>query len=282
MTGFINIDKEVGASSAREVAVIKRLTGQPCGHMGTLDPMAGGVLPIGIGNACRLFDFFLTKRKTYLATFKFGVDYDTLDTTGKLLSDGDAVPSEESILKALPLLIGEVMQVPPKYSAKNINGARGYALARAGVDFELAPKKVNIYDITLVSRRSCDEYDFRIECGGGTYVRSVCRDMAGLLGTHAAMSALIREKSGVFELKDAVKSSTLNKDNISSHIIPTDSVLPFEAVHMSGDQQKKLLNGLSVPTSLNDGTYKIYLEDGHFYGLGVADDCRLKVKTKLC
>ena len=107
MTGFINIDKEVGASSAREVAVIKRLTGQPCGHMGTLDPMAGGVLPIGIGNACRLFDFFLTKRKTYLATFKFGVDYDTLDTTGKLLSDSDAVPSDTPAKVELVYRTGE-------------------------------------------------------------------------------------------------------------------------------------------------------------------------------
>ena len=282
MTGFINIDKIPSVSSAREVAVIKKLSGMPCGHMGTLDPMASGVLPIGIGNACRLFDFFLTKRKTYLATFKFGIDCDTLDTTGKILSEGGRVPEEQEIISVLPSLEGEVMQVPPAYSAKNVGGRRGYDLARAGIEFELAPKKVEIYSIALAGRRSEDEYDFRIECGGGTYVRSICRDMARSLGTVAAMSALIREKSGPFTIENAVKSSELNKDNLQNFIIPTDSVLPFDGIYTGGNDQKKLLNGMSVPTDKTDGMYKIYLENGMFYGLGAAADGRLKVKTKLC
>lgn len=282
MTGFININKAPGVSSAREVAVIKRLTGQPCGHMGTLDPMAGGVLPVGIGNACRLFDYFLTKRKTYLATFKFGADYDTLDITGNLLSEGGRIPDECEIESVLPSLEGEIMQIPPRYSAKNIGGRRGYALARAGIDFELPPKKVSIYSVRLLSRRSADSYDFRIECGGGTYVRSVCRDMAAALGTVAAMSALVREAAGPFTLGDSVPSSLLTADNLSRYVIPADSVLPFAGLHVCGGDQKKLLNGMSVPTGSQDGTYKIYLEDGQFYGLGAVDGCRLKVKTKLC
>ncbi len=282
MTGFINLNKAVGSSSAREVSVIKRLTGQPCGHMGTLDPMASGVLPVGIGNACRLFDYFLTKRKTYLATFRFGEHFDTLDTTGQVISAGGRIPEREEIECVLPRLVGEVMQVPPKYSAKSIGGKRGYALARAGVDFELPPKRVSIYSIDLVARRSEDEYDFRIKCGGGTYVRSICRDMAEMLGTFAAMSALIREKSGPFAIENSVSAEQLNSDNILQYVIPSDSVLPFDSVHVADRTQFMLLNGMSVPTDLVDGTYKIYLENGQFYGLGAVADCRLKVKTKLC
>ena len=282
MTGFININKAAHVSSAREVAVIKRLTGLPCGHMGTLDPMARGVLPVGIGNACRLFDYFLTKKKTYIATFRFGEDYDTLDTTGQLLSSGGAIPDESQINGVLPEFVGRIMQVPPRYSAKSVGGRRGYELARRGVEFELAPKEVQIYSLTLQSRVSESEFNFKIECGGGTYVRSVCRDIAHKLGTLAAMSALTRTESGPFTIENSVESALLDPQNISSFIIPVESVLPLDAAYIGGNDQKKLLNGMSVPTSLKDGTYKIYLENGQFYGLGVAESCRLKVKTKLC
>ena len=182
MTGFININKAAGVSSAREVAVVKRLTGSPCGHMGTLDPMAVGVLPVGIGNACRLFDYFLTKRKTYLATFRFGEDYDTLDTTGTIVAEGGAVPSMDDIRAVLPSLVGDVMQVPPRYSARSVGGRRGYAMARAGEDFTLPPKKVSIYSIEAVSRRSETEYDFIIECGW--YVNGHCLRVLALSSLH--------------------------------------------------------------------------------------------------
>ncbi len=282
MTGFVNINKAAGVSSAREVAVIRRLTGMPCGHMGTLDPMAEGVLPVGIGNACRLFDYFLTKRKTYIAAFRFGADYDTLDTTGSVTAEGGRVPRAEEIEEILPSLTGEVMQVPPRYSAKSIDGKRGYQLARAGEQFELPPKKVNIYSVSLEGARSPSEYLFRIECGGGTYIRSLCRDMAEKLSTFAAMSALTRVASGPFRIDSAVPTAMLDGDNIAAHVIPTDSVLPFAAAHVGGEEQSKLLNGMSVSVHLDDGTYKIYLENGTFYGLGAAENGRLKVKTKLC
>lgn len=282
MTGFINIDKTQGASSAKAVSVIKRLTHTPCGHMGTLDPMASGVLPIGIGNACRLFDYFLDKRKTYLATFKFGVDYDTLDTTGTLASCGGYIPEAAQIESVLPELCGEIMQIPPKYSAKNISGKRGYQLARAGVEFELSPKKVSIYSINLIEKCGADSFNFKIECGGGTYIRSIARDMAAALGTTAAMSALVREKSGMFDLAHSVKCEELTAENIKAYILPTDSVLPFESIRPAGDRAKKLFNGLAVNTDLADGKYKIYCENGDFYGLATAEDNRLKVTTKLC
>ncbi|MGN0805974.1 MAG: tRNA pseudouridine(55) synthase TruB, partial [Candidatus Coproplasma sp.] len=217
MNGIINVNKLQGVSSAREVAVIKRITGLSCGHMGTLDPMASGVLPIAVGNATRLFDYLLTKTKTYVATFRFGEDYDTLDTTGTLLKSGGRVPSASEIESVLPSLTGEILQIPPKYSAKNLGGKRGYQLARAGVEFELPPKRVRIDGITLLNH-SGDEYSFEIVCGGGTYVRSIGRDMASALGTCAAMSSLKRTASGPFKIENSVKTEELNQDNVEGYI----------------------------------------------------------------
>ncbi len=282
MTGFINVNKAVGASSAKEVSVVKRITGKPCGHMGTLDPMANGVLPVAVGNAARLFDYFLQKEKTYLASFRFGAHYDTLDTTGNVLQSGGRVPREEEILEILPLLTGNIMQIPPKYSAKNINGKRGYELARSGVEFELPPKKVFIKSIKLLNRTAKDEFAFEIECGGGTYIRSIARDMAEKLGTYAAMSALTRTKSGIFSIETAVDTCCLNKENLKDYLIPCDSVLPYDSIYAQGDTAKKLFNGLAVACGYADGTYKIYNGERNFYGIAVVNGGLLKVRTKLC
>lgn len=282
MTGFITVDKAAGVSSAHEVNIIKWLTGTPCGHMGTLDPMASGVLPIAIGNAARLFDYFLDKHKTYIAAFEFGTDSDTLDTTGTILKTGGVVPSVKEIAEMLPSLCGEVMQIPPNYSAKNIGGKRGYQLARAGVEFELPPKKVNIYSIKLLKQISENTFSFEIECGGGTYIRSIARDLGKKLNTCAVMSALKRTKSGCFTLENAVQTSRLTAENLFDFIIATDNVLPFESIYPDKADAKKLFNGLSVPCALSDGIYKIYFTDGSFYGLAEAKFSKLKVRTKLC
>ncbi len=282
MTGFINVNKAAGASSAREVAVIKRLTGMPCGHMGTLDPMADGVLPVAIGNAARLFDYFLQKKKTYVATFRFGDDYDTLDTTGNVIKSGGRVPSVEEISDVLPSLTGEIMQVPPRYSAKNVNGKRGYQLARSGVEFDLPPKKVAIDSIELKEQLSENEFVFQIECGGGTYIRSIARDMAKSLGTYAAMSALTRTKSGIFLISESVPTAELNADNIKDYIIPCESVLPYESIYVQGQTAKKVFNGVATPCGYADGIYKLYNEERDFYGIAVVYGGVLKVRTKLC
>ena len=282
MTGFIIIDKKTGVSSAREVNIIKKLTQTPCGHMGTLDPMASGLLPVAIGNAARLFDYFLDKRKIYEAQFVFGSDSNTLDTTGKISKSDGYVPSEDEIERVLPEFCGEIMQVPPKYSAKNVKGKRGYQLARAGIDFELPPKKVNIYSVKLKGRVSEDSFSFIIECGGGTYIRSVARDLGERLGTCAIMSSLKRIQSGVFTLENAVQSEKLTAENIEKHIIKTESVLPYESIKPSETEAKKLFNGLTVQSSLTDGIYKIFRTDGSFYGLAEVKHNILKVRTKLC
>lgn len=280
MTGFININKSAGASSAKEVAVIKRLSKTPCGHMGTLDPMASGVLPVALGNAARLFDYFLKKKKTYIADFKFGADSDTLDTTGQVVYSAGRVPSAEEIKAVLPEFTGGLMQLPPKYSAKNVAGKRAYELARQGVEFELEKKKVEIYSIKLI-RENADCFGFEIECGGGTYIRSLARDIGARLGTCAVMSALERTKSGVFSIENSVKTQALTPDNFIDYVIPTESVLPYPEFHPDAYMSKKLFNGLSAKCGLPDGLYKIY-QGETFYGIARAEQSIIKIRTKLC
>jgi tRNA pseudouridine55 synthase len=206
ISGFFNVDKPSGVVSSVVVNKLKWLTGMPCGHMGTLDPLASGVLPVGAGNATRLFDYFLEKEKEYIAEFTFGVSSDTLDSTGQLLYGG-RIPSEEEIAKVLPTMCGEVMQLPPKYSAKNVGGKRGYELARAGVDFELSPKKIVIHDMSVLGQVNETTFRVKIRCGGGTYIRSIGRDLADALGTNAVMSALRRTQSGIFTEGNAIPFS---------------------------------------------------------------------------
>lgn len=282
--GFFNVDKPSGIVSSTVVNKLKWLSGVPCGHMGTLDPLASGVLPVGVGNATRLFDYFLEKEKEYIAEFTFGVDSDTLDSTGNLVRWGH-VPNESEISAALPQFFGDILQVPPKYSAKNINGKRGYELARAGIEFELAPKKVHIYGMELMERVSDDTFRIKIRCGGGTYIRSLARDIAEKLGTKAVMSALRRTKSGWFGIGESLPFSFFESDpsvaELEKYIIPTERVLPFETLRLSEKNAQKLFQGQQVCVEESDGLYKIY-QDEAFYGLAEVQDGRAKAKTKLC
>ena len=284
--GFINVDKPSGIVSSTVVNKIKWLSGAPCGHMGTLDPLASGVLPVGVGNATRLFDYFLEKDKEYIADFTFGVDSDTLDSTGNLVQGGH-VPNETEISAVLPTLCGDIMQIPPKYSAKNVNGRRGYDLARAGIEFELAPKQVRIDCVELLGKKEGteDTYLFKIRCGGGTYIRSIARDMAAVLGTKAVMSGLRRTQSGIFTVQNAIPFEVLEKDppleELESYLIPTDSVLPFETLSLTEAELGKILQGQRVKTAVADGLYKIYTAEG-FYGLAEVANGLAKAKTKLC
>jgi tRNA pseudouridine55 synthase len=179
------------------------------------------------------------------------------------------------------------MQIPPKYSAKNVNGRRGYDLARAGIEFELAPKKVRIYSIDLLGKKEDteDTYLFKIRCGGGTYIRSIARDMAAALGTKAVMSGLRRTQSGIFTLQNAIPFEVLEKDpsveELEKYLIPTDSVLPFETLALTEVEMGRILQGQRVKTNKADGIYKIYTADG-FYGLAEVLDGLAKAKTKLC
>ena len=283
--GFFNVDKPSGIVSSTVVNKLKWLSGVPCGHMGTLDPLASGVLPVGVGNAARLFDYFLEKEKEYIAEFTFGVDSDTLDSTGTLVHGG-YVPDEREIEEVLPRFFGDIMQVPPKYSAKNVNGRRGYELARAGIAFELAPKKVHIYGMELLGKAETENaYCIKIRCGGGTYIRSLARDIAAELGTKAVMSSLRRTQSGVFTLEKSISFSVLEQDptleELEKYLIPTESVLPFARLELTEKETEKILHGQFVATAQTDGLYKLY-QGELFYGLAEVKDGKAKAKTKLC
>ena len=273
-------------TSSTVVNKLKWLTGVPCGHMGTLDPLASGVLPVGVGNAARLFDYFLEKEKEYIAEFTFGVDSDTLDSTGNLVCGGH-VPNESEIAAVLPQFFGDIMQVPPKYSAKNVNGQRGYDLARAGIEFELPPKKVHIYGMELLGRveDKADTFRIKIRCGGGTYIRSLARDIAAALGTKAVMSALCRTQSGIFTLPNAIDYADLEKDPdlswLENAMIPTQDVLPFPDLRLPEKDMDRLFHGMTVFTDAQDGLYKIYQGES-FYGIAEVQKGKAKAKTKLC
>jgi tRNA pseudouridine55 synthase len=254
--------------------------------MGTLDPLASGVLPVGVGNAARLFDYFLEKEKEYIAEFTFGVDSDTLDSTGNLVHGGH-VPNEREISNVLPIFFGDIMQVPPKYSAKNVNGKRGYELARAGVDFELPPKQVHIYGMEMLGKSEDKEntYRIKIRCGGGTYIRSLARDIAQALQTKAVMSSLLRTQSGCFHLENAIPFSLLESDppieELEKYLVPTASVLPFADLTLHEKETIRILQGQQVRVEMADGLYKLYSQDG-FYGIAEVKDGLAKAKTKLC
>lgn len=277
MTGFFNIDKEEGRSSGYAVNILKRLTHTPCGHMGTLDPLASGVLPVGVGNAARLFDYFLGKQKVYRARFRFGATTPTLDREGEI-TFGGAVPLAEEIERALPHFIGEIAQIPPRYSAVSVNGRRGYALARSGETFEIPAKIVNITSFRLLAQTDETEFSFEICCGAGTYIRSLARDLAAALGTQGYMSALRRTRSGAFTEENAVPLAAVTHDNVAEYLIPTDSVidLPFLTV-----ANERLYHGLTVPCDHADGLYKLYSPEG-FYGLARVRDGLVKTEKKLC
>ncbi len=277
MTGFVNIDKREGVSSTYAVNRLKRLSGTPCGHMGTLDPLASGVLPVAVGNASRLFEYFLEKEKTYLARFRFGVTSKSLDRESELLFGG-RVPSAEEIGEVLPRFVGEIEQVPPAFSAISIGGKRSYEYARQGREVPLNAKRVHIYEFCLLEQTEKDEFLFRIVCGGGTYIRSLARDVARALGTEGLMASLRRTKSGIFTEETAVPLDALTPENLREYLIPTEDVLPFPALEMDDE---RLYHGLSLPCKGEDGQYKLY-RGGQFYGLARVENGLVKAEKKLC
>ncbi len=277
MTGFVNVFKPEGVGSTKAVGRVKYLTKTPCGHMGTLDPLACGVLPVGVGNAARLFDYFLQKEKRYSARFVFGATTDTLDREGAVVRGG-RIPDAQEVEAALPAFAGEIMQTPPRFSAVSVNGRRGYALARSGAAFEPSAKRVRISSFTLTGQTAPDEFAFEIVCGGGTYIRSLARDLAAALGTQGYMSYLQRTASGPFTVQTAVPFDELTAENIASYLIPTDSVLPFPALEGADE---RIFHGVGVSVECADGQYKLY-RGGEFYGIARVEAGIARAEKKLC
>ena len=253
--GIIPINKPNGWTSFDVVNKLKyKLKPLKVGHLGTLDPMATGVLLVTVGKATKLFDLMQEKEKSYIATFEFGYLTNTLDSTGELIDKCENIPTKQQILDILPKFVGKINQIPPKYSAKSINGRRAYDLAREGVDFELKSKLVHIYDIQLLSFND-KSIQLEIRCGSGTYIRSIGRDIAQELNSLATMTSLVRTKVGNINLNNCF--DVQNIENVHEHILPINEFLTYEKLEVSDEQKFKLLNGQTLILGETDGIYQL-------------------------
>ena len=247
MIGFVNCYKPKGVTSFSVVSKIKRIyQTKKVGHLGTLDPMAEGVLPIAVGKATKLFDYFLTKDKWYNAEFSAGYLTNTQDAYGEIIAKDDRVPKIEEVKKTLPNFIGKIEQIPPKFSAKKINGERAYNLARQGKEFDLVPNKVEIYTI-LASYGSVDSlFKFKIHCSAGTYIRTLGVDIFNKIGYQATMTKLVREASGPFKINEALTLEEIEMDPAQA-LNSIDKYLPdFINIEVDNLLTQKLLNGQAV------------------------------------
>lgn len=279
MNGLINLYKPSGKSSAQAVAAVRRILGEKTvGHMGTLDPMAEGVLVVGVGKSARLFDYISGRRKTYIAKFKFGSQTDTLDALGTVTDVTNDIPSVDAAMGAMLSLVGKIEQLPPKYSAKHVGGKRAYALARSGESVTLSPVSVEIFDAQLICQPSLDEMVFSIECSAGTYIRSICRDVAKLCGSLATLTYLQRTRSGCFDVKDSISLDALDVQKHSTLIAP-DAVLDMPSYTVDSSLYDDLRNGRKIECRMTD-EFKVYC-NGEFFGVGINAGGVLKIKTYL-
>ena len=214
--GIIAVNKPTGMSSSLAVQIVKRaIKPQKIGHMGTLDPLGSGVLLLGVNKGTKLFDEYLNKTKTYRAVFYFGKETDTLDSEGIVINKNQVIITFEQVKDVCKKFVGEFDQMPPKYSAKKINGQKAYDLARQGKEFELKTRRVNIYSCDALYQVAPNTFMFEITCSGGTYIRSICRDMAYELSTYGTMLAIIRTKCGSFDINQAYTLEEIKQGNFN-------------------------------------------------------------------
>lgn len=276
MNGFVNVLKPVGATASDVVVCVKHIFREKAGHLGTLDPGASGVLPIAVGQGTRLFDLLTNKVKYYRAFFTFGRTTDTLDSYGEVTDKCDALPDTETLQSVLSQFVGKLQQIPPQYSAISVGGVRSYKLARSGYEVELKPRDIEVFSIELIARRSANTYVLDIKCSGGTYIRSLARDVATACGTVGYMSGLIRLASGCFDISDAY---TLDEVRELKEKCLTDIFYPIgelKTLVVSDNLFVKLENGRKVCVGAFADLRKIYCK-GVFFGLGSAPKGVLKL-----
>lgn len=281
MTGLYNIDKPAGMTSAGVVARIKRITGERrVGHMGTLDPQGTGVLLVGMGRGTRLFDLLLNGDKTYSADFTFGYETDTFDGDGKETGRTGRIPSTVEILMALPAFVGKLSQIPPAYSAKSIGGVKSYKLAREGKPVELKPSEVEVFSFLHDGTVDARTHRFLITCSSGTYVRSLCRDLADALGTVAVMTAIRRLRVGRFEAANSVTIEDVERD-AGKHLLPITAALADLPKYEFGAEKFRLLqNGVRIYADAPLLDSAIYC-CGELFGVGKSVDGALNLSVNL-
>lgn len=256
--GILVLNKPTGMTSRTAVNIVQRLC-KPlkAGHAGTLDPLADGVLVTCVGTATRLIEYVQRMRKIYHATFLLGRTSETEDVEGTVeLLDEPPIPAEAAIRDALPAFIGRIEQRPPAFSALKVNGQRAYDLARQGKNVDLAPRTIEIHGIELL-RYDYPVLQLRIECGSGTYVRSIGRDLAESLGTGAVMSALTRTAIGHFDIHDAIHPDALDKEKWQEHLRPMIEALALlPKIVVDDDDLQRLRHGQQIrrPTDAQEAS----------------------------
>lgn len=287
MTGIIPLKKGENITSFFAVNKVRRIIGEKkCGHTGTLDPNATGVLPIAVGGATRFIELLPTHKKAYKATFKTGFCTDTLDIWGTVTESFDKEASFEEIEKATAEFKGEIMQLPPMYSAIRKDGVRLYELARQGIEVERTPRKCEIYELT-VSEAPNGEYSLYCECSAGTYIRTLINDIGEKLGCGATMTSLCRTFACGIELSECFTLEELNelkeKGEIDKAIIPLEKLLmEYPEIQVTENQAKRFSNGGSlmrerIRNIKENGIYRVY-GNGELLGLGELTDTDLLVK----
>lgn len=286
MNGIIVINKPKGCTSHDIVYKVKKMFDEKVGHTGTLDPMAEGVLPILIGKGTLLSKYLINHDKKYIVKLQLGVKTDTADSEGKIIEEHQVNTkslNEENIIEVLKSFIGKQEQIPPIYSAIKVNGKKLYEYARKGQEVELKPRQIEIYDMKL-SRYSVEEkqIEFEVFCGKGTYIRSLCEEIAKKFGTVGYMKELKRIQVGDFKIQnsitiDELEKNTSNEEFLNNQIISIEKLFDEKnSIKLDDKKLQLFLNGVKLTQKYDDGIYKIYNENREFIGIGIIENQFLK------
>ena len=281
MDGIIVVNKQKGCTSHDVVNKVKWIVKEKVGHTGTLDPLATGVLPLLIGKGTLCSKYLINHDKVYEVSLKLGISTDTMDAEGKIIEEkkvNSNILAKENVEKVLSSFIGKQEQTPPIYSAIKVAGKKLYEYARKGQEVEIPKREIEIYNIELVGiNKVSKEIEFKVSCSKGTYIRSLCIDIAKALGTIGYMSGLERLQVGELKIENAIKiDESTAKEYIEEHIIGIEEL--FEKNPKIEINQKKLLlflNGVKLSIESEDGVYRIYSEN-KFIGLGTVNKGLLK------
>ena len=266
MNGIVIVDKPQGWTSQDVTARLRRVFNtRRIGHGGTLDPMATGVLPVFVGRATRGVEFFEHAEKVYETVLKPGITTDTEDITGTVLTEQDAFITGEMLEEVLEKFRGDIMQVPPMYSALKVNGQKLYDLARKGKEVERQPRPITIHELTLLGMEA-EGIRLRVRCSKGTYIRTLCKDIGQALGCGGCMAALRRVAAGEYTAEEAVPLQVLlETENPEQYLRPVDSMFRnYPQVTLSEKQEIRCRNGNSFSVQMAEGTYRAYGRDGEF------------------
>lgn len=280
MDGIIVVNKPKGCTSHDIVYKVKKITNSKVGHTGTLDPMATGVLPLLIGKGTLCSKYLINHDKIYQAKIQLGQKTDTADAEGKVVEEQEVGNlSEGSIKEILNTFIGKQEQMPPMYSAIKVNGKKLYEYARKGQTVEIQPRQIEIYDIKLMELDNENkQLQFQVSCSKGTYIRSLCEDIAEKLGTVGYMCELNRVQVGDFNINNSVTVEELqeNADEVDRHLISLERLFESKlSINLNSKKLQLFLNGVQLTVQDIDGVYRIYSEN-KFVGVGVVNNGLLK------